>query len=271
MKAVILAGGLGTRISEESGVRPKPMVDIGGRPILWHIMKIYSFHGINDFIICCGYKGHVIKEYFANYCLNSSDITFDMTNNQMEIHRKDTEPWRVTLVHTGTDTMTGGRLKRVQDYVGNETFCMTYGDGVSDINIDKLIDFHQSQKTLATLTAVQQPGRFGAFNLSAEDTRINHFHEKPSGSDMPWINGGYFVLEPEVFDYITGDDTIWELEPLEYLAKQEELSAYRHTGFWQPMDTLRDKTYLEELWSAGKAPWYEKTVSTAKSSVNISL
>lgn len=269
MKAVILAGGLGTRISEESGVRPKPMVDIGGRPILWHIMKIYSFHGINDFIICCGYKGHVIKEYFANYCLNSSDITFDMTSNQMEIHRKDTEPWRVTLVHTGTDTMTGGRLKRVQSYVGNETFCMTYGDGVSDINIDKLIDFHQSQKTLATLTAVQQPGRFGAFNLSEEDTKVNHFHEKPSGSDMPWINGGYFVLEPEVFDYITGDDTIWEREPLEYLAKQEELSAYRHTGFWQPMDTLRDKTYLEELWNAGKAPWHEKTVSTAKQSANI--
>lgn len=259
MKAVILAGGFGTRISEESGVRPKPMVEIGGKPILWHIMKLYSYHGINDFIICCGYKGHVIKEYFAHYCINNSDITFDMSNNSLEVHKNHNEPWRVTLVHTGHNTMTGGRLKRVQEYVGNETFCMTYGDGVSDIDLSSLITFHKTQGTLATLTAVQQPGRFGAFNLASTDNQVNHFHEKPNGADMPWINGGFFVLEPEVFDYIPDDETSWEREPLEYLTKQKQLSAYRHTGFWQPMDTLRDKNYLEELWQSGNAPWYDKT------------
>jgi glucose-1-phosphate cytidylyltransferase len=263
MKAVILAGGYGTRISEESGIRPKPMVEIGGKPILWHIMKIYSSYGINDFVICCGYKGHMIKEYFSNYCLYNSDVTFDMANNTMAVHKNKTESWKVTLVHTGHNTMTGGRLKRVREYIGNETFCMTYGDGVSDINISELISFHQSQGTLATLTAVQQPGRFGAFNLSTEDTKINHFHEKPSGGDMPWINGGFFVLEPEVLDYIEDDDTTWEREPLESLAKEGELSAYRHDGFWQPMDTLRDKNYLEELWQSGKAPWYDKLYSKA--------
>jgi glucose-1-phosphate cytidylyltransferase len=268
MKAVILAGGFGTRISEESGVRPKPMVEIGGKPILWHIMKIYSAHGINDFIICCGYKGHIIKEYFANYCLYNSDITFDMRNNDMHVHKNHTEPWKVTLVHTGQDAMTGGRLKRVQDYIGNETFCMTYGDGLSDVNITALIQFHKEQGTLATLTAVQQPGRFGVFNLPSEDTRINHFHEKPSSGEMPWINGGFFVLEPEVLDYIVDDSSTWEKEPLEYLAKAGELSAYRHTGFWQPMDTLRDKTVLEEMWQSGKAPWYDIIYNKATAQLN---
>ncbi len=257
MKAVILAGGYGTRISEESGIRPKPMVEIGGKPILWHILKIYSAHGINDFIICTGYKGHIIKEYFMNYCLNNSDVTFDMQTNSMEIHSNYTEPWKVTVVHTGHNAMTGGRLKRVKQYIGNETFCMTYGDGVSDINITESIKFHRDQGTLATLTAVQQPGRFGAFTLSPEDTRINQFQEKPKGGDMPWINGGYFVLEPEVLDYIDGDDTTWEREPLEMLAKEGELSAYKHTGFWQPMDTLRDKNVLEEMWQSKEAPWYK--------------
>ena len=258
MKAVILAGGYGTRISEESGIRPKPMVEIGGKPILWHVMKIYSAYGINDFIICCGYKGYMIKEYFANYCMNNSDVTFDMRSNKMEIHRNHTEPWQVTLVHTGFSAMTGGRLKRVRDYIGNETFCMTYGDGVSDVNISDLVDFHRKQKTLATLTAVKQPGRFGIFNLSAEDTHIKSFQEKPSvHKDMPWINGGYFVLEPGVMDYIEGDDVTWEREPLENLAKDGQLSAFRHTGFWHPMDTLRDRNYLEDMWHAGKAPWYD--------------
>ena len=257
MKAVILAGGYGTRISEESGVRPKPMVEVAGRPILWHIMKIYSAYGINDFIICLGYKGYIIKEYFANYCLNNSDVTFNMRNNSMDVHRNDSEPWKVTLVHTGHNSMTGGRLKRVKDYIGNQTFCMTYGDGVSDVDIAETIRFHREQGTLATLTAVQQPGRFGAFNLGEEDTKVAHFKEKPKGAEMPWINGGYFVLEPEVLDYIEDDSTSWEMEPLERLAREGELSAYRHTGFWQPMDTLRDKNYLEELWQQGKAPWYE--------------
>ncbi len=255
MKAVILAGGYGTRISEESGVRPKPMVEIGGKPILWHIMKIYSHYNINEFVICCGYKGHMIKEYFANYCLHNSDVTFDMRKNSMEIHRNNTESWKVTLVDTGEGTLTGGRLKRVQEYVGNETFCMTYGDGVSDVNIAEAIEYHKAQGTLATLTAVQQPGRFGAFNLSAEATKISQFKEKPTGGDMPWINGGFFILEPGVFDYIEGDSTTWEKEPMEKLAEEGELSAYRHTGFWQPMDTLRDKHVLEELWQSGKAPW----------------
>jgi glucose-1-phosphate cytidylyltransferase len=253
---VILAGGFGTRISEESGVRPKPMVEIGGKPILWHIMKIYSSHGINDFIICCGYKGHIIKEYFSNYCLNNSDVSFDMRNGSMETHKNMTEPWRVTLVHTGHHSMTGGRLKRVKEYIGNSTFCMTYGDGVSDINITHLIEFHRQQKTAATLTAVQQPGRFGAFTLGEGETHIKHFKEKPSGGEMPWINGGFFVLEPRVLDYIEDDKTTWEQEPLENLAKDGQLAAYQHTGFWQPMDTLRDKTYLEQLWQDGKAPWH---------------
>ncbi|NEM99194.1 glucose-1-phosphate cytidylyltransferase [Pontibacter burrus] len=255
MKAVILAGGYGTRISEESGVRPKPMVEIGGKPILWHIMKIYSYYGINEFVICCGYKGHMIKEYFANYCLYNSDVTFDMRKNSMEVHRNNTESWKVTLVDTGEGTMTGGRLKRVKEYVGNETFCLTYGDGVSDVDVAASIEYHRAQGTLATLTAVQQPGRFGAFNLSSEATRINQFQEKPTGGDMPWINGGFFVLEPGVFDYIEDDNTIWERGPMEQLAKEGELSAYRHTGFWQPMDTLRDKHVLEELWQKGEAPW----------------
>ncbi|WP_345951545.1 MULTISPECIES: glucose-1-phosphate cytidylyltransferase [unclassified Mucilaginibacter] len=256
MKAVILAGGLGTRISEETGVLPKPMVTIGGKPILWHIMKIYSYHGINDFIICTGYKAHVIKEYFAQYCLNNSDVTFDMAANTVQVHNNKTEPWRVTVVYTGHNTLTGGRLKRIRDYVGDETFCMTYGDGVSNINIAESIQFHKAQGRLATLTAVQQPGRFGVFNLQPGENQINRFHEKPNHSDMPWINGGYFVLEPEVFDYIPAEDVMWEHEPLEYLAQHHELSAYRHTGFWQPMDTLRDKSILEELWQSGKAPWF---------------
>lgn len=257
MKAVILAGGYGTRISEESGIRPKPMVEIGGRPILWHIMKIYSAFGINEFIICCGYKGYMIKEYFANYYLNNSDVTFDMRNNSMEVHRNDTEPWRLTLVHTGHNTMTGGRLKRVRDYIGDEKFCMTYGDGLSNVNIQALARFHKESGTLATLTAVQQPGRFGAFTLGADEDKIHHFQEKPNGSEMPWINGGFFVLEPRVIDYIKDENTSWEKEPLEKLAKEGQLSAFRHTGFWQPMDTLRDKNVLEEMWQSGKAPWYE--------------
>lgn len=257
MKAVILAGGFGTRISEESGIRPKPMVEIGGKPILWHIMKIYSCYGINDFIVCCGYKSHVIKEYFANYALNNSDVTFDMRTNSMQVHRNQTEPWKVTLVNTGHNTMTGGRLKRVKEYIGDETFCMTYGDGLSNINIQEAIDFHRANGRKATLTAVQQPGRFGVFNLPENETKIDSFQEKPDGSEMPWINGGYFILEPEVLDYIDDDDTTWEKEPLESLAREGELSAYKHTGFWQPMDTLRDKNVLEELWQSGKAPWHE--------------
>lgn len=260
MKAVILAGGFGTRISEESGIRPKPMVEIGGKPILWHIMKIYSCYGINDFIICCGYKGEVIKEYFANYFLYNSDLTFNMSSNTMTVHKSHSEPWNVTLVHTGHNTMTGGRLKRVKDYIGNETFCMTYGDGLSNVNIKELIQYHRFQGTPATLTAVQQPGRFGVFNLPAAESLVHHFNEKPDGSDMPWINGGFFVLEPEVIDYIENDDTVWEKAPLENLAKEGKLSAYRHTGFWQPMDTLRDKNVLEDLWKQGKAPWHEKEI-----------
>ncbi len=254
MKAVILAGGLGTRISEETSVRPKPMVEIGGKPILWHIMKIYSTHGINDFIICCGYKGYVIKEYFANYFLHMSDVTFDMRFNQMNVHAGNAEPWRVTLVDTGENTMTGGRLKRVREHVGNETFCFTYGDGVSNVNITKLINFHQEQKNFATLTAVQPPGRFGAIILGHEQTKISSFREKPEG-DGAWINGGYFVLEPDVINLIADDTTVWEQQPLEKLAEMEQLCAYKHEGFWQPMDTLRDKNYLEELWNNGKAPW----------------
>ncbi len=267
MKAVILAGGYGTRISEESGIRPKPMVEIGGKPILWHIMKIYSGYGINEFIICCGYKGHIIKEYFSNYALDNCDVTFDMRNNSMEIHRNDTEDWRVTLVHTGYNSMTGGRMKRVQDYIGNETFCMTYGDGLSDVNIEESIKFHKEQKVLATLVAVQQPGRFGAFTLSEGQTQIEHFAEKPKNGDSPWINGGFFVLEPEVMNYITDDSTIWERDPLENLAKEGKLAAFKHHGFWQPMDTLRDKNVLEDMWQRGKAPWYD--IMFRKSASNI--
>lgn len=252
MKTVILAGGLGTRISEETHLRPKPMVTIGAYPVLWHIMKIYSAYGINDFIICCGYKGFMIKEYFANYFLHMSDITIDMENNTMRIHEKHAEPWKVTLVDTGETTATGGRLKRVRSFVGKETFCFTYGDGVSDVNISSLIQFHRSQGRLATLTAVQPPGRFGA--LTIEGSQIVKFQEKPQG-DCGWISGGFFVLEPEVFELIEGDFTNWEREPLEKLAALNQLSALRHTGFWQPMDTLRDRVKLEELWTSGKAPW----------------
>lgn len=254
MKAVILAGGLGTRLSEETTIKPKPMVEVGGQPILWHIMKIYSAHGINDFIICCGYKGYVIKEYFANYFLRMSDVTFDMRFNQMNIHSGYAEPWRVTLVDTGENSMTGGRLRRVREHIGNETFCFTYGDGVSDVNITELVEFHRQQSTLATLTAVQPQGRFGAIALGEEQTKITQFHEKPVG-DGAWINGGYFVLEPEVIDYVEGDSTVWEQEPLQKLAHMGQLSAYKHEGFWQPMDTLKDKNYLEELWKKGNAPW----------------
>ena len=254
MKAVVLAGGYGTRLSEETGVRPKPMVEIGGRPILWHIMKIYSAYGINEFIVCCGYKGHMIKEYFANYFLNMSDVTFDLRNNKTKIHQNGAEPWKVTLVDTGDGTMTGGRLKRVKDYIGPETFCFTYGDGVSDVDIRQLIAFHREQKTRATLTAVQVPGRFGAFKLAGEQTRVASFREKPQG-DGAWVNGGFFVLEPSVIDYVEGDSTVWEQEPLQQLARDGTLSAYRHYGFWHPMDTLRDKSVLQELWQSGKAPW----------------
>jgi glucose-1-phosphate cytidylyltransferase len=254
MKAVILAGGLGTRLSEETAVKPKPMVEIGGRPILWHIMKLYSAHGINEFIICCGYKGFVIKEYFANYFLHMSDVTFDMRFNQMNVHFGYAEPWRVTLVDTGEKTMTGGRLKRVREHIGNDTFCFTYGDGVSNVDITAAIEFHKQQKTLATLTATQPPGRFGVIRLDAEEHKISNFREKPSG-DGAWINGGYFVLEPEVIDFIADDTTVWEQEPLITLAEKGELSAYRHTGFWHPMDTLRDRHVLEEMWKEGTAPW----------------
>ena|SRR5579863_5668336 len=253
MKAVILAGGLGTRLSEETGLRPKPMVEVGERPILWHIMKIYSHYGVNDFIICLGYKGYVIKEYFANYFLHMSDVTFDMANNQMEVHQNNAEPWRVTLVETGAGTQTGGRLRRVRDYLkGEEDFCFTYGDGVADVNIGALIDFHRKHGKRATITATQPPGRFGA--LIIEKDRVESFREKPQG-DGAWINGGYFVLKPDVIDLIEGDDMIWERKPLEALAHSGELQAYRHAGFWQPMDTLRDKQHLEELWARGEAPW----------------
>lgn len=254
MKAIILAGGYGTRISEETSIRPKPMVEIGGMPILWHIMKIYSFYGINDFVVCCGYRGYMLKEYFANYFLHMSDLTFDLKNNKMDVHRNGVEPWRVTLVDTGEKTMTGGRLKRVSDYIDNESFCFTYGDGVSDININDLVQFHKDQKTLATLTAVQTPGRFGAFSLRQGESKVAGFREKPLG-DGAWINGGFFVLEPGVMDYLEDDLTVWEREPLEKMAQGGMLSAYQHTGFWHPMDTLRDKNVLEELWESGKAPW----------------
>jgi glucose-1-phosphate cytidylyltransferase len=254
MKTVILAGGLGTRISEETNLKPKPMIEIGGKPILWHIMKIYSHHGINDFIICCGYKGYVIKEYFANYFLHMSDVTFDMQHNKMEVHQRHAEPWRVTLVDTGDDTMTGGRLKRVAPYLQDEeAFCFTYGDGVSDVNITQLIEFHRAHGLQATLTATYPPGRFGALDIHP-DQRVTSFKEKPKG-DGGLINAGFFVLSPKVIDLVVDDQTMWERQPLEKLATSNQLKAFSHEGFWQPMDTLRDKTLLEELWATGKAPW----------------
>jgi glucose-1-phosphate cytidylyltransferase len=253
MKVVILAGGLGTRLSEETVLKPKPMVEVGGKPILWHIMKIYSHHGFNDFVICLGFKGYVIKEYFSNYFLHMSDVTFDMSTNTMEVHQKKAEPWRVTLVDTGQNTMTGGRIKRVAPYLGNELFMMTYGDGVANVDIAKLVAFHQSHGCLATVTSTQPSGRFGALCFGEGDQVIS-FQEKPAG-DGNWINGGFFVLDPKVLDYISGDATLFEKEPMEGLAGNGQLMAYKHDGFWQPMDTLRDKNHLEELWGTGKAPW----------------
>jgi glucose-1-phosphate cytidylyltransferase len=252
MKAVILAGGKGTRISEESQYKPKPMVDIGGRPIIWHIMKMYETFGINDFIICSGYLGYVIKEYFANYFLHMSDITFDLRENAIQVHKKRAESWKVTVVDTGLDTMTGGRLKRIEPYVGNETFLMTYGDGLSDVDISATVELHKSQKREATLVAVQQPGRFGSIEI--RNHTVHNFKEKPTG-DGSWINGGFFVLEPSVFNLIDDDSCIWEREPLEHLSKTNQLNAFKHDGFWQPMDTLRDKIVLENLWSSNSAPW----------------
>jgi len=252
MKVVLLAGGIGSRLSEETTVKPKPLVEIGGKPILWHIMKIYSHYGINEFVICCGYKGYMIKEYFANYFLHMSDVTFDIMNNKMEVHKKSAEPWNVTLIDTGLSTMTGGRLKRAKQYVGDSTFCFTYGDGLADINITDLIKFHKEKKKIATVTAVQQRGRFG--NIDMENELVKHFKEKPLG-DGSWVNGGFFVLEPQIFDYLEDDNTVWEREPLEKLSTNNQLSAYKHTGFWHAMDTLRDKVELEEMWKTRKAMW----------------
>ncbi len=253
MKAVILAGGLGTRISEETHLKPKPMIEIGGKPMLWHIMKIYSAHGINDFVVCCGYKGYLIKEYFANYFLHMSDVTFDMARNEMQVHQQKVEPWRVTLVDTGESTMTGGRLKRVASYLRDEqAFCFTYGDGVADVDITRLVDFHLAHGKLATVTAVQPPGRYGALQLDGSE--VAGFCEKPRG-EGGLINGGFFVLSPRVIDYIDADGTPWESAPMERLATERQIEAFEHRGFWQPMDTLREKTLLEDLWSSGKAPW----------------
>ncbi len=254
MKAVLLAGGLGTRISEETSVRPKPMVEVGGLPILWHIMKMYSHHGVNDFVVCCGYKGDYIKEWFANYYLKLSDMTLDLGTNTIEYHNTRAENWRVTLVDTGASTMTGGRLKRVREYLGDDTFCLTYGDGVSDVNITELIATHRAEGRAATMTAVQPPGRFGAIVLRPDSREIQSFSEKPAG-DGGWINGGFFVLEPSVIDRVAGDETVWEQEPLRGLATDGQLTAYHHEGFWQPMDTLRDRQELETLWASNKAPW----------------
>ena len=252
MKVVILAGGFGTRISEETHLKPKPMVEIGGRPILWHIMKIYSSHGINDFIICCGYKGYIIKEYFANYFLHMSDITFDMQTNEMEVHRKNAEKWKVTLIDTGHETLTGGRLKRVSEYIGEDNFCFTYGDGLSNVNITELVNFHNSHGKLATVTAVIPPGRYGA--IESENNIVSSFREKPKG-DGARINGGYFVLSPKVLSLIAGDNTSWEAETLNELVKVKEMLAFNHDGFWQPMDTLREKNLLQALWESDSAPW----------------
>jgi len=252
MKVVILAGGMGTRISEETQMRPKPMVEVGGKPLLWHIMKIYSSYGLNDFVVCLGFKGYMIKEYFANYFLHMSDVTFDVAKNKMEVHQHTAEPWKVTLVDTGEETMTGGRLKRIKNYLDQSDFCFTYGDGLADVNINQLIAFHKKQGTLATLTATKPPGRFGAINL--QGNKITTFQEKPEG-DGGYINGGFFVLSPQTLDYIDGDKTVWERKPLETLAREGNLSAYTHQGFWHAMDTLRDKNYLEDLWQSNNAPW----------------
>lgn len=254
MKAVILAGGLGTRLSEETASRPKPMVEIGGLPVIWHIMKTYSAHGIEDFIVCCGYKGTVIKEWFVNYRNRMSDLTIDLTRDEIVVHTPHTEPWRVTLVDTGADTMTGGRLMRVREHIGDETFCLTYGDGVCDVDVSAEIQFHRQSGLPATMLAVQPPGRFGALVLGENETQVRQFQEKPEG-DGAWINGGYFVLEPEVLEHISGDQTVWEQGPLRHLAQAGQLNAFKHLGFWQPMDTLRDKNLLEELWASGQAPW----------------
>lgn len=253
MKVVILAGGLGTRISEETHIKPKPMIEVGGKPLLWHIMKLYSTYHINEFIICCGYKGYIIKEYFANYFLHMSDVTFDMQKNEMQVHQRNAEPWEITLVDTGENTQTGGRLKRVENYLKDEdAFCFTYGDGVADVDVSKLVDFHHNHGKLATVTAVQPPGRYGALDI--EGSAVNGFIEKPKG-EGGWINGGFFVLSPQCLDYIAGDSTSWELEPLTKVAKESQLMAFEHTGFWQPMDTLREKNLLEELWASNSAPW----------------
>ena len=254
MQVVILAGGYGTRIAEESAIRPKPMVELGGHPILWHIMKIYSSHGLNEFVICCGYKGHMIKEYFRDYALKDADVKFDMRENTMTLLRTATEPWKVTLVDTGLKSMTGGRIRRAAKYLRDGPFCCTYGDGVSDVNITRLIEFHKEQGTAATVTAVQPPGRFGVFSLRAGSSRVPSFREKPQ-DDAAWINGGFFVLERNVVDLIDGDDTVWERGPMEKLAASGQLAAFRHEGFWQPMDTLRDKQVLESLWQGGHPPW----------------
>jgi glucose-1-phosphate cytidylyltransferase len=254
VKAVILAGGFGTRISEESAIRPKPMVEIGGMPIIWHIMKIYSAHGINDFVICAGYKGHMLKDYFASYCLHRSDVTFDLAENSMTAHTSAVEPWRVTVLDTGEETMTGGRLLRAREHIGDETFCMTYGDCVAALDVTALIEFHRAEGAKVTLTAIQPPGRFGALVMEPGEDTISHFHEKPDG-DGGWVNGGFFVLEPEALDVISGDDTTWEHEPLERLAAERKVAAYRHTGYWQNMDSLRDKMVLEEQWSSGSPGW----------------
>lgn len=252
MKAVILAGGLGTRLSEETSIKPKPMVEIGGMPILWHIMKIYSAHGINEFIICLGYKGYVIKEYFANYFLHTSDVTFDIGKNKMKVHQNSSEPWKVTLVDTGDETQTGGRVKRVKDYIGKETFCLTYGDGVGSVDIAKTVEFHKKMGKLATLTGVLPPGRFGSIKI--QDNLITSFMEKPLG-DGGWVNGGFFVLEPKVLDYVDGDSTVWEKEPLNRMVADNEVAVYKHNDFWQGIDTLRDKNMIQKMWDSGQAPW----------------
>ena len=252
MQAVILAGGLGTRLSEETHLKPKPMVELGGKPIIWHIMKIYSSYGINKFIICLGYKGYLIKEYFKNYFLHTSDVTIDVSNNKLLVHKKEAEPWEITLIDTGQNTMTGGRLYKVKEHISEDIFCFTYGDGVGNININALLENHENNKCLATLTAVKPPGRYGA--LEIEDSKVKFFKEKPKGDNL-WVNGGFFVLDKEVMKFITGDDCIWEQEPMKILASSQQLNAYKHEGFWQPMDTLRDKKILEDLWLTNNAPW----------------